>query len=288
MAALAKISLSFGLINAGVSVHNALEPKVSNKSVCTGSIPTVDAHGVTGVTGDHAPRKINQVQRCTTCAENVPYAEIKKAREVPGGFVLLDVEEIKGAKADNEKHKKLASLTPHPAPDVEAGTVPGEKLYYLTPEAGAEQAYAVLHHLVHTHTELTFMTLWVPRSAVGVFALRTRGDVLVLQERVPAAATKAAPAITADAPAPLLAMADQFLTIDGVVTDFDAAAYADTYEANIQKIIASKVPVPATPDAATPVVASGGDLMANLAAQIAAAGNVTAITKKKSPRKKAA
>lgn len=293
MAALAKgVSLSFGLINASVSVHNALEAKVSNTSVCTGT------RGHT-----HTATKIAQRRQCAECVAHqkanrtpeidaldmlgeVAYEDVKKAREVAGGYVVFDDAEIKGARVDAEKHKKLASLTPHPAEDVESGTVPGGKLYHLTPEAGAEQGYAVLRHLVRTHPELTFMALWTPRSSAGVFALRARGDVLVLQERVPAAATKASPAVTADAPVALLAMADQLLSIDNIVTAFDPDLYADSYEANLQAILATKAAVPAGTAPSAPTATAGNDLMASLAAFVAASAAPVAETKKKAPVKK--
>ena len=278
--ALAKgVSLSFELITASVAVHSALEDKPKNKSVCVGT------NGAA-----HAPIKINQVRHCADCGE-VPYAEVKKAREVAGGFVLLEAEEIKEAKADAEKYKKLASLTKHDANEVESGTVPGEKLYYLTPEPGAEQTYAVLRHVVDSNPHLAFLTRWTPRSAAATFALRVRGDVLVLQERVPAAATRPSPGVTADAPEALLAVADQFVGLTEPVP-FDPALYADSFEENIQRVIATKTAIAlgeAPAPTPTKVETPSNDLMANLAAFVAASVNdkpKKAAAKKAAPKKK--
>ena len=265
MAAIAKgVSLSWGLINASVAVHNALEPKISNTSACG---------GVNGT--PHELTKIQQKRYCETCATEVPYTEIKKAREVGGKLIELVADEIKAAKGDTDQYKKLATLTAHSTEEVETGTVPGEKLYYLDPEKGHGSAYDVLRHLVQTHPELTWVARWTPRSSVGTFALKLRGDVLVLQERVTAAATKAAPKVEADAPAALKAMAEQVLALPDMVTAFDPATYEDEYEVNIQKILASKAPggdtLAPVVNLPTPVDA-GDDLLANLAAMVAAAG----------------
>lgn len=274
MAAIAKgVALSFQLITATVSVHSALEPKISNTSACG---------GVTGKAA-HKLTKIQQRRYCETCDTDVPYTEVRKAREVGGELVDLSAEEIKAAKSDADAFKKLAALTPHGAGEIESKTISGEKLYYLHPEKGQERAYEMLLDLVQRHPELVFMARWTPKSSAGTYALRERGDVLVLQERVAAAATKALPVIPRPAmPEGLAAMADAVLAVPGVITAFDPADYADTYEAKVQEILAAKTAGTADADVApvvplqTSVAEPADALLAGLAAMVGAAKAKTA------------
>ena len=99
MAAVAKgVALSFGLVTASVSVHNAIEKvKSSNVLVC--------ANG-------HDPIQIRMPRVCETWRE-VAYADIRKAAPVEGGLVLLDAEDVTNARSDAEVFKQRATITPH-------------------------------------------------------------------------------------------------------------------------------------------------------------------------------
>lgn len=285
MAALTRnVALSFGLAAASVAVHNALEKETSGNKLCC-----------TGIAGkdEHAPTPISQVNRCTTCDDVVPYDQIVKGRAVDGGFVLITTDEVAEARVDSEALKKRAGLTAHPTEQVDLSTVPGEKLYYLTPEAGAEETYATFVHMVEAHPELTFMALWTPRSRAGQFALKARDGVLVWQERVRAENIKPVPLVEAEAPAAMIGMMDQVLGLEGMVSDYEPATYEDTFEAKIRDIVATKAPVAAgevvaaTGAITTPSTAVSG--MSALAQMLADAEKSKRPARKKAaPRKKVA
>lgn len=278
MAAVAKgVALSLGLVTASVTVNTAVESsRTGNKNCCAGPAGT-----------PHDPTPVSQVNRCTTCDRDVPYGEIVKAHPVGDGFVILEAEEIVEAKQDATALKKLMSLTPHSAAEVEVATVTGKQSYYLTPDLGHETTYAILRSLVANHPELAFVCQWTPRSNAGMYRLQHRDGALLLTERVRPSGVKPAPTVTADAPEAMLAMGEQVLMLPGVITDFDPATYADTYEQRLAAIIATKQIVAA---GGTPTVAAGPTLpvgqqnaMAALEAMLAAAAPA-----KPAPKKRAA
>lgn len=270
------VALSFGLLACTVSVHNALDKaKSGNKLICTGTNDKA-----------HTASQVTQANKCATCGE-IGYTQIKKGRPVEGGFVVITAEESTQAASDAMLGKRVSALTAHPAEPLEASTVPGEKLYYLTPDPGSDVPYAALVALVTRHPELAFVSLWTPSSRASQFRLVVREGVLAMQERVRQENVRSVPTVTAEAPEAMIAMAEQVLALPGFVIDYDASTYADTYEANIAAIVAAKEVTPgesSTPTASvTALPTAASNAMAALQAMLDAA-NVTPITKR---RKKA-
>lgn len=260
MAPVAKnVALSFGLLTTNVSVHSAIEPAVTNKSVCVGTL---------GV--EHPPTPIRQERVCSTCGP-VPYTSVRKAREVPGGYVLLEDEDLTAARASAVEYKKRAALTPHPASEVELATATGDKLYHLVPEAGFELAYAVLHDLLNNHPELAFCCQWTPRTSAGLFTVRAHRGLLVMQERIRPAAMRPAPSILiAAVPEAMTGMAETVLAMPGMVTAFDPGTYADTYTDTLAGIVAGRDVTPGL-DNPTPTgpITAAPDALSALAAMLA-------------------
>lgn len=291
------IALSFGLMACNVSIHSGIEKASAsgNKLVCTGSFQGVDR-----VTGnpkshpEHPPNPISQVMTCRSCDDVVPYTSLKKGRPEGDGFVLLTADELTTAAADSLDLKKKSALTPHPTTQVDLATVPGEKFYYLTPEAGGEASYASMRHLVESHPELTFMSLWTPSSRAAQFALKVKDDCLVWQERVRQENIREAPVVDVEAPEPMLKMAEQVLGLEGIVTDYDPTTYEDTYETKLAEILATKTAVPGQTQievagVTTPSTAVAGmDALAAMLANAEASGRKPAAKKAAKPRKKAA
>lgn len=273
------VSLSFGLLTCTVSMSSAVEPKVSNTNVCTGT----DAHG------EHAVAKVGSRNTCPECGD-IAYTDIKKARKVGDGYVLLteeDLAAVAGDPAAAERSKKTAALTAHPAENVDLRTTTGEKLYYLTPATGSEDSYATLFALVRSHPELVFLAQWTPRSKTGTFALKAFQGTLCFQERERAESIRQAPAVPTEAPPALLAMAEQVLALPGLVVEYDPATYADSYEQKIAEIVAAKTPTSLiVPDAPAGAPAVQGNAMDALQAMLAAAAPPA--KPKRAPRKAAA
>lgn len=277
MAALKKgVAFSVGLVTASCSINGAVEPKVSNTNVCCG--PDTTPHDAT---------QLKQQVICTTCHVNdlaagkdtnpgvVPYEQIKKARLVGNDLVLITADEIAAAKGDTDKYKTAVALTPHPAATVYARTAPGEKAYYVTPDPGHEVAYALLLAMIAGHPELAFVGQWTPRSNSAQFRVIVRDGCLMMTELVREQSLKPVPAVSVTAPEPMLAMAEQVLTLPGVVTDYDPDTYADKYEENVQALLATKAPsgtaTTTTTTKAPAIPASQAQAMAALEAMLAAA-----------------
>lgn len=255
------VSLSFGLLSCTVSMTSAVEAKVSNTNVCT------------GVGSEHAITKTSLTTSCPTCGP-LAHTDIKKARKVGDGYVLLtdeDLAEVAGDPEQAARLKKTASLTAHPAEGIDIKTVPGEKLYYLTPATGSEPAYATLYTLVERHPELVFLAQWTPRSKSATFALKAFQGALCFQERERAENIRQAPEVPTEAPEALVAMAEQVLTLPGLIVDYDPATYADTFEQKIAEIVATKTPTSLiVPDAPEGAPATTGNAMEALQAMLAA------------------
>lgn len=278
MAAIASgVALSFGLIATSVKVEAAAltaKKTAGNVTVCD--------------TG-HPPAKIRQPRVCDACATihdssgEIPFQQTKKARPVEGGFVVLKAEEIAEASEDVTRFKKKAAVTAHPAEQVALLTSSGDKLYYLTPEAGHEDAYATLLALVVQHPELAFIAQWTPRTALGQFQLSVHDGVLVFQERVEGSGLRPAPSLDLTFNAPLIEMAEAVLKLPASVSDYDPATYRSTYEERIAAIVEGKEVVTVEKAESTTAGASGDQLMAQLEALLAAESKPKP---KRAPRKK--
>jgi len=275
------VAVSFGLLTATVNVLSAITPKPRNVTVCTG------AGGKPG----HAPARIRQSTNCPECGP-IEYHEIKKAREVPEGLVLLTDEDRADLAVTNDEFKLSVKMTPHPADAVDLNTAPGEKAYYLECVPGHEQSFTVLKHLIATHPELAFMLRYTPRSNMGVYRVMVKDDALLLQERIAGDKYSDPPAMNPiEVPEALLGMGEQVLMLPGVIVDFDLDGYRDATEDKIAAIIASRTPETAmvsadgttktTPKSAVNALSALEEMLANAAPAKPAA-------KKRAPAKKKA
>lgn len=267
------VALSFGLISTAVDLTSALD-KVSG----TGNVRVCD-------TG-HPATRITQPVTCPECGP-IPYQQLKTARPVEGGLVVLEAEDLKEVRGDADAFKKKATISAHPAEQVEVRTSVGEKMYYLTPAKGHEAGYAAILSLVQSHPELAFMTQWTPRSSVAQFRVRAYNGALVFQERTREGTVRPAPDVSLGDNEQLLAMAEQFLAMPGMVVEYDPTTYADKSQERLAAIVATKevVPVEGATGGVTPVVVD--DLMAKLAAHLATAAKAEDKPVKKTRAKKA-
>lgn len=259
MAAVAKgVALRLGVITTSVSMHSAVE----SKKKASGNVMVCD-------TG-HTAERISQQYFCPGCNDTVPYQQLKKAAQVDGGLAVLEAEDLAEAAVDVDKHKKEASVTAHPAEQVELLTSSGEKAYHLIPDPGHETAYATLLSLVARHPEMAFMTLWAARSALAQYRLVAHEGVLLLQERVAGSGMRPTPPLLLNFDSGLDELAEALLT--QVSAEYDPKAYEDTHAVRLAKIVATKEVVPvASAKAAPSAVAPQGavDLMAALQAAVA-------------------
>lgn len=261
------VALSLGLLTASVKLSAAVASK-----------PRSEANVMVCDTG-HAARQIRAPRVCDECGGEVPFQQLKKARPVEGGLVVLDDEDLAELKKDAERFKARASITAHPAEQVALLTGVGDKMYFLHPERGHEAAYATFLALVEAHPELAFVTQWTPRSAVAHFQVFARDGVLMFQERTRAGTLREAPELDLEVDTELVSLAEQML--ERAVSDYDPATYADSAAEKIAAIVATKEVVPVAAEETPAAAATVVDLKAALREQLRG-------SKKKAPAKKAA
>lgn len=284
------VSIVFGLLSTTVTVYSAVDSNKAsgNKQVCTG-------YGLddAGKPRSHDVTPIAQPKTCSTCGE-VPHYAVQKGRPVDGGWVVFSDEDTVAIAADAVPYQKSVNLTPHPFGAVDELTAVGDKLYHLVPDAGQEGTYALLATFIASHPETAFMGEYAPRSAIGQYRVLVRDGVIMLQQRIRTEKVRSAPVFDKpEVPAQNLAMADMFLSMDGVVTEYDPETYRDKAAEKVAAIVATKDVLAgvATTDAPAAVATTGGtvaDNMAALTAMLAQHGAIPAETPAKKGKKKAA
>ena len=256
--ALASITFQFGLVSFPAKLDKATETPVEMKNLCVGQ-PNQPTHDPTPLT---APRT------CAECGPIVDNSVIVKGIKQGSSYAITTQEAVAEAKIQNtDAYKGKVNLVAHPSADFEAHTAPGRSLYYLTPDPAAADHYQLVARLIAAHPELSFVSLYTPRSAAGLYRVVVRDGVLVMEERTRGQALKAAPSIGGTVNEQLYGMLEGVLGT--LVSAYDPDAYEDKYAVAInmlavqaQDIVAlGKVPAA---DAPTPV-SSDADLMAKLA-----------------------
>jgi non-homologous end joining protein Ku len=251
------LTLAFGLISTQVRLTGAVEKDTTPRlnTLCVGAEKGAE----------HAPVAIKQGYTCASCGPLTDKAALKKGKPAGDGYVVVEQEEIATARTESgAEYKKSIKFTAHPAAEVIENTAPNGTLYYLAPE-GAGDAYALLRDLIAAHAEVAFVALYTVSSRVGMYVARVHGDAIVLEGRYREAELKAAPELEpAEVNKDLFGMAEQFL--EGMVTEFDADSYVDTYTEAIKAMLDASTPVAA--ESAAVESGAGVDLMAALQAEL--------------------
>lgn len=258
------LSLQFGLISLAVKSEVAVEKATPMSNLCVGQ-PGKDEHEATPV---KAPRV------CESCGPIVDNTALVKGVKQGKAYTLVSQEEVAEAKESYASdHKGVVNLVPHPAQQFLGDTAPGDTLHYLTPaDTNGAGHYQLLVKLVESHPELAFASLYTPVSATGLYMVRVREGVLVLEKRVRSQAMKATPSVGGEVNDGLYAMLEAALPT--FVADYDAEAYEDKYQSALAEMLAKgeQVAITSTEGDATPVAAvSDADLMSKLKALAEAA-----------------
>jgi non-homologous end joining protein Ku len=262
--ALASITFQFGLVSFPAKLDKATETPVEMKNLCVGQ-PQQPPHDPTPLT---APRV------CASCGPIVDNTVIVKGIKQGTTYAITTQESVAEAKIKNtDAYKGKVNLVPHPSSDFEAHTAPGKSLYFLTPDPAAADHYALMVRLVSSHPELSFVSLYTPRSAAGLYRVVVRDGVLVLEERTRGQAIKAAPQISGTVNDALYGMLEGVLST--LVQPYDPATYEDQYAVAINRLAVAAqdmVSLGKGPSAEAPAaVSTDDDLMAKLAALAAQA-----------------
>lgn len=120
-----KLTISFGLVNIPVKIHNATkEQKISFNQIT----PCCRA-------------RVNSVLKCQTCGREVSRAEVSKGYEVEkGNYVVLSQEEVKSVRLPSAKSIQIEGFVAHGDID----PLLFAETFYVEPDKGGERAYSLL------------------------------------------------------------------------------------------------------------------------------------------------
>jgi DNA end-binding protein Ku len=251
-------SISFGLVNIPVKLHNA----VSRKNV---SFNQID--GRTGA-------RIKYKRVSADDGEEVPSEALVKGYELPSGqFVLIDEDELAGLDPeavrtiDIEEFVDLADIDP----------IFYDSAYYLAPDKATVKPYALLTRAME-ESQKVGIARFVMRTKQYLAAIRPQDGHLTLSTMVyadevndPYSISELKGVAEVDVSDRELAMAQQL--IESLAAEFAPEKFEDTYRIQVLDLIERKaageeevVTVKAAPTADKVV-----DLMAALEASVAAA-----------------
>ena len=155
-------TISFGLVSVPVRMYSAIDES------------DLRFHLV------HEPDggRIGYQKVCKAENEPVPEDEIVKAFEVkPDELVVLTDEDFAAAKSEGVKSIEISDFVPYE----EIDPIYFERTYYLGPQEGGENAYALLREAME-RTELAALGKYVMREKQHLGCLRVRDGVITLEK----------------------------------------------------------------------------------------------------------
>jgi DNA end-binding protein Ku len=217
-----KGTISFGLVAIPVKLYTATEAHdVSFRQV----------HAVDG-------GRIRYKRVCELDGEEVPYSDIAKGYELPGGeMVVLSDEDFSHLPLASSKEIDVVEFVPIEQID----PLLYNKSYYAEPDKSAVKPYVLMRDTLADSERVAVVKVTLrSREALGV--LRAHDDVLVMHtllwpEEV-RNAESLAPQTEVTVRKQELAMASSY--IDSLAADFDPSQYTDEYRAAVEELVAAK------------------------------------------------
>lgn len=264
-------TISFGLVAIPVKLYSATEAHdVSFRQV----------HVTDG-------GRIRYKRVCELDGEEVPYSDIAKGYELPGGeIVVLTDEDLANLPLASSKEIDVIEFVPAEQVD----PMLFNKAYYAEPDKSAVKPYVLMRDTLARSDRVAVVKVTLrSREALGV--LRAHDEVLVVHtllwpEEVRDAGSLA-PQTEVTVRKQELAMASSY--IDSLSADFDPSEFSDEYRAAVEELVAAKT---AGRELAGPEPSDGGgeviDLVEALRANVQAAKEKRAgQAKRGQPAKKA-
>ncbi|WP_300568502.1 Ku protein [Flavobacterium sp.] len=243
-------SISFGLINIPVKLFSAIEES-------TLDLDMLDKK-------DHANIKFKRVNETT--GKEVSYADIIKGYKVDDKYVILEDKDFEAADAIKTKTIDILNFTE----EEEIDSIYYEQPYYLEPDKGAMNAYALLRDALESSKKVA-VTNFVLRNKESLAILKPYKNAIVLnrirwEQEIRDSSALKLPAIS-KTKIKEMDMANKL--IDQLTEKFDISKYKDEYHAKLLKIIREKAKgkLPETPKLKV-VHKQSGDLMSMLKASL--------------------
>lgn len=218
-----KGAISFGLVTIPVKLYSATEQR------------DVAFHQVHREDGG----RIKFKRVCTKDGEEVPYSDIAKGYELPGGeMVVLTDEDFANVPLSTSRRIDVLMF----APMEQVDPIYFNKSYYLEPEAQGTKPYVLLRDALESSGKVAIVKVAL-RQRESLATLRVRDGVFVLETMMWPDEVRETEFKFLDEDVDLrpqeLQMASSL--IDSMEGDFDPTEYTDAYREAIQEIIDAKV-----------------------------------------------
>ncbi|MER5323041.1 Ku protein [Streptosporangium roseum] len=249
-----KGTVSFGLVTIPVRLFTATERR------------DVTFHLVHGEDGG----RIRFRRFCQACEEEVPFADVAKGYELPGGdMVVLAGDDFDDLPLSTSRRIEVLQFSP-------AGQIDPillDKAYYLEPDPAGVKPYVLLRDALE-RSGLVAVVKVALRQRESLAALRVRDGVFLLETMLwPDEVRSADFAFLeegVDARPQEVRMTESL--IETMVADFDPSAHRDGYREAVQEVIEAKIEGREIVSAGAPVEEGPpADLMAALRASVEAA-----------------
>jgi DNA end-binding protein Ku len=251
-----KGAISFGLVSIPVKLYTATEEK------------DVSFHQVHRDDGG----RIRYKRVCSVDGEEVPYADIAKGFELPGGeMVVLTDDDMADLPLSTSRVVDVLSFVPLDQVD----PIYFAKSYFLEPDKTATKPYLLLRNALERSSMVALVKVAI-RTKEVLATLRVREGVLVMETMIWPDEVRVPdfPFLEEDVTVrpQELTMAESL--IDSMAGDFDPSQYHDDYREALQQVVDAKVEGRELVEPQQEKVAPGGgvvDLMAALRDSVAAA-----------------
>jgi DNA end-binding protein Ku len=215
--------------------------------------------------------RVNFRRFCSGCNEEIPYADLAKGIETPaGGMLVITDADLDSLPLPTTKRCEVHMFIP--AGQIDPSTY--AKPYYVGPDGPASvKAYALLREAMAATGKVALVRITM-RTRESMAIIRPHDDGMMVLQLMAWPEEIRQPDFEFDAGQ----ISEQerkmaIALVEALADDFDPAAYHSEYDAAMRAMVTAKlsgedVPVPADVPTAAPV----GDIMAALAASIAAVG----------------
>lgn len=214
-------SISFGLINIPIKLFSAVQESALDMDMLDKS--------------DHSNIKFKRVNENT--GKEVTFADIVKGYKVDEHYVILEAADFEAADAEKTKTIDILNFTE----EKEIDSIYYEQPYYLEPDKGSMNAYALLRDALQASKKVA-VTSFVLRNKEGLAILKPYKDVIVLnrirweQEIRETSELKLPP--VSKTKAKEIDMANKL--VEQLTEKFDISHYKDEYTTKLLKIIKDK------------------------------------------------
>lgn len=221
MRAIWKGAVSFGLVSVPVKLYSATE-----------------SHDISFRQVHHADGGRIRYQRiCSTCGEEVAYADIAKGYETEDGeMVILDEDDLANLPTTSSREIAVEKFVPREQID----PMLLDKPYYLEPDAAGAKPYTLLRQALEESDRMAVVTVAL-RQRTTTAVLRVREDAIVLQTmlwpdeiRTPDFAIEVEEVKDAE-----VEMAR--MLVDTLAGDFDADEFTDDYADAVHAVVEAKI-----------------------------------------------